>query len=176
MVHSLLDCTYTTIDHCWSTIHWRDSGVGFGECRPVCARQQAVAIHHGQTQHWKAMTRIDELIMLIPVVLNLKGNLEMNLSARLGTSANMGDLDIPEKRRSIILGNLTLLQVQATVVSFFAAIVAFAMSKIFPNAPNFESAAAPGVERDLIPWLVIRGVHKKPHRPTIPPRPSGSAE
>ena len=121
------------------------------------------------------MTRVNELMMLIPVVLNLKGNLEMNLSARLGTSANMGDLDIPEKRRSIILGNLTLLQVQATVVSFFAAVVAFAMSKILPNAPNFESTAVP-VKRDIIQRLIDRGVHKKPHRPTIPPRPSGSAE
>ena len=32
------------------------------------------------------MRRIDELIIVIPVVLNLKGNLEMNLSARLGTA------------------------------------------------------------------------------------------
>lgn len=31
--------------------------------------------------------------MIIPVVLNLKGNLEMNLSARLGTAANTGLLD-----------------------------------------------------------------------------------
>ncbi|KAM5542758.1 hypothetical protein V8D89_003719 [Ganoderma adspersum] len=125
--------------------------------------------------HWKAMIRIDELIMLIPVILNLKGNLEMNMSARLGTAANMGDLDIPEKRRSIILGNLTLLQVQATVVSFFAAIVAFTMSKIVPNAPNFESTAVP-VKRDILQHSIARAVHKKPHRPIIPPRPSGSAE
>ncbi len=32
------------------------------------------------------MRRIDELIIIIPVILNLKGNLEMNLSARLGTA------------------------------------------------------------------------------------------
>ena len=41
------------------------------------------------------MIRVDELIMIIPVVLNLKGNLEMNLSARLGTAANLGHLDKP---------------------------------------------------------------------------------
>ncbi|KAL1751032.1 hypothetical protein FB107DRAFT_222791 [Schizophyllum commune] len=39
------------------------------------------------------MQRVDQLIMIIPVVLNLKGNLEMNLSARLGTAANTGLLD-----------------------------------------------------------------------------------
>ena len=92
------------------------------------------------------MTRIDELIMIIPVILNLKGNLEMNLSARLGTSANMGDLDIPAKRRSIILGNLTLLQVQATVVSFFAACVAFLMSTIVPD----ENVSSPNARQCLL--------------------------
>lgn len=79
------------------------------------------------------MSQIDELIMIVPVVLNLKGNLEMNLSARLGTSANMGELDKPATRRTIILGNLTLLQVQATVVSFVAACVAFGLSTVLPD-------------------------------------------
>ena len=79
------------------------------------------------------MSRVDELIMIIPVVLNLKGNLEMNLSARLGTAANIGELDKPSLRRSLILGNLTLLQVQATVVSFVAALVAFALARVMPN-------------------------------------------
>ena len=32
------------------------------------------------------MRKVDELIIIIPVILNLKGNLEMNLSARLGTA------------------------------------------------------------------------------------------
>lgn len=79
------------------------------------------------------MSRVDELIMIIPVVLNLKGNLEMNLSARLGTAANIGELDKPSLRRSIILGNLSLLQVQATVVSFVAAVVAFVLERVVPN-------------------------------------------
>lgn len=85
------------------------------------------------------MARIDELIMIVPVILNLKGNLEMNLSARLGTAANVGELDKPGARRQIILGNLTLLQVQATVVSFVAACVAFVMSRIIPR-PDGEGA------------------------------------
>lgn len=36
------------------------------------------------------MARVDELIIIIPVILNLKGNLEMNLSARLGTAVSVG--------------------------------------------------------------------------------------
>ena len=34
------------------------------------------------------MKRVDELIIVIPVILNLKGNLEMNLSSRLGTAVS----------------------------------------------------------------------------------------
>ncbi|KAI0699660.1 hypothetical protein BC835DRAFT_1405045 [Cytidiella melzeri] len=83
--------------------------------------------------HWKAMSRVDELIMIIPVVLNLKGNLEMNLSARLSTAANIGELDRPKARRQIIRGNLTLLQVQATLVSFVAALVAFGLGRLIPS-------------------------------------------
>jgi len=75
-------------------------------------------------QRWRAMRTIDELIMIVPVVLNLKGNLEMNLSARMGTAANMGELDDRSAQRRIVGGNLALLQVQATVVAFVAACVA----------------------------------------------------
>ena len=125
------------------------------------------------------MSQIDELIMIIPVVLNLKGNLEMNLSARLGTAANMGDLDHPSKRRSIILGNLSLLQVQATIVSFVAACVAFLMSRIVSVTAGSEDGTAPpdNARRDLLHALYTRGIHKpKPHKPPIPLPPSGPAE
>jgi solute carrier family 41 len=92
------------------------------------------------------MSRVDELIMIIPVVLNLKGNLEMNLSARLSTATNMGELDRPKARRQIILGNLTLLQVQATVVSFVAALVAFGLGRIMPSpAPRDPQDQVEGI-------------------------------
>lgn len=84
---------------------------------------------------------MDELIMIIPVVLNLKGNLEMNLSARLSTAANIGELDKPETRRQIIIGNLTLLQVQAAVVSFVAACVAFILGRITAHSHSPASPA-----------------------------------
>ena len=81
------------------------------------------------------MRTIGELIIIVPVIMNLKGNLEMNLSARLGTAANMGELDDPKHRRKIILGNLSLLQVQATVVACVAAFVAVILSHFVPNPP-----------------------------------------
>ncbi|KAG6861777.1 hypothetical protein C0995_012281 [Termitomyces sp. Mi166 len=86
------------------------------------------------TEHWHAMKEVHQLIMIIPVLLNLKGNLEMNLSARLCTAANIGQLDDPTIRRSMILGNLTLLQVQAAVVSFIAAWIAYLLGIILPRS------------------------------------------
>lgn len=95
------------------------------------------------------MKTIDELIMIIPVILNLKGNLEMNLSARLSTAANVGELDEPGTRRQIIFGNLSLLQVQATVVSFVAACVSLILGLIVPQlsqspeSPPSSNATSP---------------------------------
>ncbi|TRM57822.1 hypothetical protein BD626DRAFT_513632 [Schizophyllum amplum] len=86
-----------------------------------------------RVSRWPAMQRADQLIMIIPVVLNLKGNLEMNLSARLGTAANTGLLDDPPTRRSMIIGNLALLQVQAAVVSFVAACLSLVLGMIVPK-------------------------------------------
>ena len=79
------------------------------------------------------MQQVDQLIMIIPVVLNLNGNLEMNLSARLSTAANVGELDEPDVRRSIILGSLALLQVQTISVSFIAACIALIVGRFVPR-------------------------------------------
>ncbi|KAG0332981.1 hypothetical protein BG004_001016 [Podila humilis] len=38
-------------------------------------------------QHWQVFIDISELIILIPILLNLKGNLEMNLASRLSTAS-----------------------------------------------------------------------------------------
>ncbi|KAF7294599.1 Mg transporter [Mycena indigotica] len=111
---------------------------------------------------WRPMRQVDQLIMIVPVVLNLKGNLEMNLSARLGTAANVGELDDKKARQAIIIGNLTLLQVQATVVSFVAAGVSLLLGRILPRA--------------MVESVVTRAVRPLPpaHPPTADePRKSG---
>jgi solute carrier family 41 len=118
------------------------------------------------------MREVDQLIMIIPVVLNLKGNLEMNLSARLGTAANVGELDNPVVRRKMILGNLTLLQVQATVVSFVAACVAFLLGFVVPRtpAPEAMTPSQDGVEtatRSIADVLVDLALRRP--RPSLPP-------
>jgi solute carrier family 41 len=107
-------------------------------------------------QHWKAMTSVNELIAIVPVILNLKGNIEMNLSARLGTASNMGDLDIPSVRNVIILGNLALLQVQAALVSFIAACFTFLLGTIIPGVGEESSDPLPTDTRDLFRHYYLR--------------------
>ena len=90
------------------------------------------------------MQEVDQLIMIIPVVLNLNGNLEMNLSARLATAANIGEFDDPIVRRSMIVGNLALLQVQTTSVSFVAACIALILGRFIPRTGPSASAPPTG--------------------------------
>ncbi|KZT51765.1 hypothetical protein CALCODRAFT_503132 [Calocera cornea HHB12733] len=83
-----------------------------------------------QISGWRAFRRVDELLILVPILINLKGNIEMNLSARLSTSANIGALDTTKARRALVMGNLWLLQVQAIAVSAVAAGVSFALGAV----------------------------------------------
>lgn len=124
------------------------------------------------------MREVDQLIMIIPVVLNLKGNLEMNLSARLGTAANVGELDEPNRRRAMIFGNLTLLQVQAAVVSFVAACIAIILGIFVPHeAPAPATALSQSSNNSMTSALLIRdllipyGIESR--KPIPHPHPDG---
>ncbi|KAI7868763.1 hypothetical protein BDF14DRAFT_1790621 [Spinellus fusiger] len=83
-----------------------------------------------QFQTWDVFLKTSELFILIPILLNLKGNLEMNLASRLSTSANMGDLDSRRTRWPLMLGNLALLQVQALVAGAIAGVSSFGLGLI----------------------------------------------
>ncbi|KAI9227157.1 MAG: hypothetical protein DHS80DRAFT_17656 [Piptocephalis tieghemiana] len=82
-------------------------------------------------QHWEVFSKISELFILVPVVLGLKGNLEMNLAARLSTAANLGELDDQASRRSMILGNLALIQLQSLSVGGLAGLLSFLLGLLF---------------------------------------------
>ncbi|ORZ18084.1 solute carrier family 41 member 1-like protein [Absidia repens] len=91
-------------------------------------------------QHWDVFSQISELFILVPVLLNLKGNLEMNLAARFSTSANLGDLDHPQKRNALIWGNLALIQVQALIAGAIAGIFSFVLGILeHPTVPTSVS-------------------------------------
>ncbi|PWZ02816.1 hypothetical protein BCV70DRAFT_224476 [Testicularia cyperi] len=91
---------------------------------------------------WPVFQKVDKLFILIPILLNMKGNLEMNLSLRMSTSANIGELDVRRTRETLIRGNMALLQVQALIVSAFAGVLAFVLGIVTPD-PMVESPSHP---------------------------------
>ena len=88
-------------------------------------------------QHWPVFERVTELFILVPIVLNLKGNLEMNLASRLATAANSGLLSNMESAKGVISGNMLLLQVQAIVVGLMAGLEALFLGSVFH--PEFNT-------------------------------------
>lgn len=116
----------------WYDIHRRTTGTSVGES-PWPTIHLSPDVDGTFSQRWEALRTNDELFVLIPIVNNLKGNLEMNLSARLGTAANMGSLRTRSTRQPLIKGNLLLLQVQALLVSAVAAALSFFLGIVAPS-------------------------------------------
>lgn len=79
-------------------------------------------------QHWEVFDKVSEVYILVPALLGLKGNLEMTLASRLSTHAHLGHLDT--SLWSLVVGNLCLIQCQAVLVGFLAAMAAVAMGWI----------------------------------------------
>ena len=76
-----------------------------------------------KVQSWTAFKRVHNLFVLVPVLLGLKGNLDMTLASRLSTAAHSGELDTLARARPILVSSLALVQVQALLVSLLAAII-----------------------------------------------------
>jgi len=91
-------------------------------------------------QDWPAFIMVPEIIIVVPPLLGLKGNLEMTLAARLSTASNLGHLDDAKVALSTIIGNLVLVQCQGIVVGFLASLCGLAMGWIPVGKANYEQA------------------------------------
>jgi len=92
-----------------------------------------------QVQFWPVFKEVGVMIM-VPALLGLKGNLEMTLASRLSTACNLGKLDCKKNAVSMILGNLVLVQCQGIVVGFLASIVGMAMGWLPEGKFNIDHA------------------------------------
>lgn len=91
-------------------------------------------------QHWVVFEKVSELIILVPALLGLKGNLEMTLASRLSTQANLGHMDTSKQQWHMIVGNLVLIQCQAIVVGFLGSVVAIVMGAVRNGAISLDHA------------------------------------
>lgn len=80
---------------------------------------------------------VGELFILVSSLLGLKGNLDMCLASRLSTQANLGNMTSNKEVLKMIVGNIALVQVQAIVASFLAAIFAIVVGGLL-NDQGFQ--------------------------------------
>ena len=91
-------------------------------------------------QHWKVFEVVNELFVLVPALLGLKGNLEMTLASRLSTQANLGNMESKEAARSLVVSNMALVQCQAIVIGLLASIFAAVVDLIQEGKFHFDHA------------------------------------
>merc|ERR1719500_716035 len=89
---------------------------------------------------WPAFKMVPEIIIVVPPLLGLKGNLEMTLAARMSTAANLGHMDERNAAISTITGNLVLVQCQGIVVGFLASLCGLAMGWLPSGGGHYEHA------------------------------------
>lgn len=81
------------------------------------AAMVVAGLYFDHIQEWEAFKHVPEIIVLVPALLGLKGNLEMTLAARLSTEANLGLMNNSKDHVAIISGNIALVQLQAVVIA-----------------------------------------------------------
>lgn len=94
----------------------------------------------GRVEHWKVFAHVTELFILVPALLGLKGNLDMCLASRLSTQANLGNMTGYREIVHMVIGNIALVQVQATVAAFIVSIFAIGVGAAMNGRFLFDHA------------------------------------
>jgi solute carrier family 41 len=72
--------------------------------------------------------------------MGLKGNLDMTLAARLSTQANLGNMSSRKEVIHMVIGNIAVVQVQATVAAFLIAVFALSIGAAVNGTFNLNHA------------------------------------
>ncbi|XP_055844915.1 solute carrier family 41 member 1 isoform X1 [Episyrphus balteatus] len=91
----------------------------------------------GRVEKWKVFKSISQLFILVPALLGLKGNLDMCLASRLSTQSNLGNMALRKEIIKMIVGNIALVQVQATVASFLVSLFAISVGAAMDGKFDF---------------------------------------
>ncbi|KAJ1718757.1 hypothetical protein LPJ53_006328, partial [Coemansia erecta] len=82
----------------------------------------------GTIQNNRAFDRIPAFFIMVPVLLNLKSNTELNMSTRMSTLANLGSFDNTRESLRTIKSNLLLLLLQSTAVGASVGLISTLLS------------------------------------------------
>ncbi|CRK87752.1 CLUMA_CG001554, isoform A [Clunio marinus] len=98
----------------------------------------AAGIILGNVEHWEVFQEVSELFILVPALTGLKGNLDTTLASRLCTQANLGNMISGKEIFHMALGNIALVQVQATVAAFIVSLFSIGVGAIIKNTLRFN--------------------------------------
>ncbi|XP_071438703.1 solute carrier family 41 member 1 [Hetaerina americana] len=132
---STLNSTYHSKEKWWSTamqvaVPFLIAGIG----------TIGAGIVLGTVQNWPVFREISELFILVPALLGLKGNLDMCLASRLSTQTNLGNMETIKQIWSMIIGNIALVQVQATVAALLVSLFAVSVGAVIDGMFDFKHA------------------------------------
>ncbi|XP_037296069.1 solute carrier family 41 member 1 isoform X2 [Manduca sexta] len=125
----------------------------------------------GKMVNLDVFINISAIFVLVPSLSGLKGNLDMCLASRLSTQANLGNMNSTKEVISMVIGNISLVQVQAivaaTVVSMFAIVINSITDRavhgpyiLLLTASAVFTATTTCFVLDFVMVMVIYGSHK----------------
>ncbi|KAL0810013.1 hypothetical protein ABMA28_010847 [Loxostege sticticalis] len=88
----------------------------------------------GTVRDWDVFLNVSAIFVLVPSLSGLKGNLDMCLASRLSTQANLGNMSSMREVISMVVGNISLVQVQAIVASSVVSVFAIVVNTITERA------------------------------------------
>ncbi|XP_044741602.1 solute carrier family 41 member 1-like [Chrysoperla carnea] len=94
-----------------------------------------------RVQAWPVFQEVSGILILVPALLGLKGNLDMCLASRMCTQANLGNAESKREICKMITGNVALVQVQAIVAAVLVAVFSVTVGSITNNQFKMEHGA-----------------------------------